>query len=79
MNGIFQIIRKEDGARSKAFKTTAHELALLLAGQEVPLQDYVLLVIDEDFDEVPTAPLISVESFMLMHDIEFKKEEVSNG
>lgn len=83
MKATFQIIHQETGQRSKPFICEMQELAeLLVKMDEGPSEkDYVLVIAREGDKEFSTAPLVTVSTFLQMHNIQWAEEsgEVANG
>jgi len=80
---VIQIINHENGNRSKPFEASWDELnaTLTKAGESVSPENYILLVAaikETDGDEqmhIPTAPLITIGTFMEMFQDEVKQLE----
>lgn len=81
MKGLFQFVRAENGERSESFFIETQELARKLADKDSPInrEDYVLFLAPEDAEKISTAPLITVETFLKMHEIHWKDDEVKEA
>lgn len=86
MKGTFQIVSHKNGARTPAFVSDSKELAekldkLLEEDKDLSAEDYVLLLAVHGEDEFSTAPLMMINSYLQMHDINFQPEEelAANG
>lgn len=86
MKASVQIISKENGTRSQLLTVDLKEFADLLRTQkELKLEEHYIIVIavhknDEEPTEISQAPLITLENFCKIHEINWKEEEAqANG